>query len=60
MLGLGIAGLFKMSCDSRSCLVYKGPEFKDDKKVVKYNETCYQVREKMIDCKNKKGELIYI
>ena len=49
-----------MSCDSRSCLVYKGPEFKDDKKVVKYNETCYQVREKMIDCKNKKGELIYI
>ena len=60
MLGLGIAGLFKMSCDSRSCLVYKGPEFKDDKKVVKYNETCYQDREKMIDCKNKKGELIYI
>lgn len=60
MLGLGIAGLFKMSCDSRSCLVYKGPEFEDDKKVVKYNETCYQVREKMIDCKNKKGELIYI
>uniref|UniRef100_A0A6C0KLG3 Uncharacterized protein n=1 Tax=viral metagenome TaxID=1070528 RepID=A0A6C0KLG3_9ZZZZ len=60
MLGLGIAGLFKMSCDSRSCLVYKGPEFKDDKKVVKYNEKCYQVREKMIDCKNKKGELIYI
>ena len=38
MLGLGIAGLFKMSCDSRSCLVYKGPEFKDDKKVVKYND----------------------
>ena len=31
MLGLGIAGLFKMSCDSRSCLTYKGPEFKEDK-----------------------------
>ena len=31
ILGLGIAGLFKMSCDNRSCLVYKGPEFKEDK-----------------------------
>ena len=26
ILGLGIAGLFKMSCDSRSCIVYKAPD----------------------------------
>ena len=43
MLGLGIAGLFKMSCDSRSCLVYKGPEFKDDKKVVNVCCVCFFV-----------------
>ena len=49
LLGLGIAGLFKMSCDSRSCLVYKGPEFEEDKKVVKYNGKCYQVKEKMMN-----------
>ena len=61
MLGLGIAGLFKMSCDSRSCLVFKGPTFDDeDKKKVKYNEKCYQVREKMIPCENKKGKMIYL
>ena len=60
MLGLGIAGLFKMSCDSRSCLTYKGPEFKEDNKVVKYNDKCYSVKEKMLDCKDKKGELIYL
>tara|TARA_B100001059_G_C17799849_1_gene565445 strand:+ start:905 stop:1144 length:240 start_codon:yes stop_codon:yes gene_type:complete len=60
LLGLGIAGLFKMSCDSRSCLVYKGPEFEEDKKVVKYNGKCYQVKEKMMDCKDQKGELIYL
>lgn len=60
MLGLGIAGLFKMSCDSRSCLVYKGPEFEKDKKVIKYNDKCYQVREKMLDCKDKKGDMIYL
>lgn len=60
MLGLGIAGLFKMSCDSRSCLVFKGPTFDDDKKVIKYNGKCYDVSEKMIDCNNKKGNLIYL
>jgi hypothetical protein len=52
--------LFKMSCDSRSCLVYKGPEFEEGKKVVKYNNKCYQVNEKMMDCKDQKGELIYL
>lgn len=50
LLGLGIAGLFKMSCDSRSCIVYKGPEFKDDNKTVKVNEQCYSVKENIIQC----------
>ena len=53
MLGLGIAGLFKMSCDSRSCLVFKGPNFEEEKKIVRYNNVCYDVNEKMIDCKQK-------
>ena len=60
MLGLGVAGLFKMSCDSRSCLVFKGPTFDDeDKKKVKYNEKCYQVREKMNDSELKE-RLFYL
>lgn len=50
LLGLGIAGLFKMSCDSRSCIVYKGPEFKDDNKTVKVNDQCYSVKENIIQC----------
>ena len=32
IMGLGIAGLFKMSCDSRSCIVYKGPDMSKKKK----------------------------
>ena len=60
MLGLGVAGLFKMSCDSRSCLVFKGPEFNDDNKVVKYNDKCYSVQEKMIDCKDKTKDTIFL
>ena len=35
-----------MSCDNRNCLVYKGPEFEDDKKMVKYDNKCYNVEEK--------------
>ena len=59
MLGLGVAGLFKMSCDSRSCIVFKGPNFEDKKKkTIKYNDKCYHVREKMIPCEEKKGTLV--
>ena len=50
MLGLAVAGLFKMSCDSRSCIVYKGPKFEEDKKMVKYNKDCYKVEENIVDC----------
>lgn len=60
ILGLGVAGLFKMSCDSRSCIVYKGPEFNDKNKMIKYNNKCYNVKEKIIDCKESKGETIFL
>ena len=60
MLGLAIAGLFKMSCDSRSCIVFKGPTFTDTNKVVKYNNNCYNVKEQIIDCKDKSGKLVYV
>ena len=49
ILGLGFAGLFKMSCDSRSCIIYKGPDLKD-KKQIKVNDKCYNISEEMIDC----------
>jgi hypothetical protein len=49
-----------MSCDSRSCIVYKGPEFNDKNKTIKYNDKCYTVKEKMVDCKESKGETIFL
>ena len=30
ILGLGLASIFKMSCDSRSCLVYKASDMSED------------------------------
>ena len=51
ILGLGFAGLFKMSCDSRSCLIYKAPDL-EKKRQVKVNNKCYDVSEEMVDCDN--------
>ena len=60
MLGLAIAGVFKYSCDSRSCIVFQGPSFNDDNKVIKVNGECYEVTEKLIDCEEANKEKIYV
>lgn len=61
MLGLGIAGLFKMSCDSRSCIVFKGPQFEENNKTVKVNDKCYKVTENIINCEDSTNkELVYV
>lgn len=60
IMGLGIAGLFKMSCDSRSCIVYKGPDM-SKKKQIKYNNKCYKATEVISQCKNNdEKEKIYL
>ena len=60
IMGLGFAGLFKMSCDSRSCLIYKGPDFQK-KRQIKVNDKCYNVSEEMINCgENNKKEQIFV
>ena len=33
-------------CDSRSCIVFKGPQFEENNKIVKVNDKCYKVIEK--------------
>ena len=50
LLGLGVAGLFKMSCDNRSCIVYKGPQFNEKNKTVKYMDKCFGLNEHMLKC----------
>ena len=54
ILGLGLSTLFRMSCTSRSCIVYTAPDF-SKKKIIKYNNKCYKPEEKMMTCSpNKK------
>ncbi len=49
ILGLGLASIFKMSCDNRSCIVYEAPDFRN-KKIMKYNDKCYEPKEKIETC----------
>jgi hypothetical protein len=49
ILGLGLASIFKLSCDKRSCIVYEAPDF-SSKKIMKYNDKCYEPKEKMEKC----------
>jgi hypothetical protein len=53
ILGLGLASIFKMSCDSRSCMVYQAADL-EDKNIIKYNDKCYEAKEKIENCDNTK------
>lgn len=53
LLGLGLSTLFKMTCDSRSCMVYQAPSF-EKKKVIRYNKKCYEPKEQMETCNPEK------
>jgi hypothetical protein len=53
ILGLGLSCMFKVSCDSANCIIFKGPDF-NEKKIIKYNNKCYEPSEHMESCDEKK------
>ncbi len=53
IIGLGLASIFKMSCDSRSCLVYQAADL-EGKNIIKYNDKCYEAKQKAETCDNSK------
>ena len=53
VLGLGLSSVFKASCDSANCIVYKGPDF-SEKKIIKYNGKCYEPVEQIQTCDSNK------
>ena len=53
ILGLGLSTVFKSCCDSKNCIVYKGPDFSKNK-IIKYNNKCYEAIEQIQTCDSKK------
>ena len=58
VLGLGLACIFKMSCDSQNCIVYRAPDY-SEKKIIKYNDKCYEPNEHMETCDPNKKIIDY-
>jgi hypothetical protein len=55
LLGLGLATLFKKTCDGVDCLVFKAPSLEDiKKKKYKYGNKCFQYNMDSVICDNKK------
>ena len=52
ILGLGLASLFRKSCDKRNCLIFEAPPLDDVKNnIYKHDGKCYKFKEKSVNCK---------
>ena len=51
LLGLGLASLFRVACESRNCLIFKAPSLDKIKgKIFGHNQKCYKYLEKSTSC----------
>ena len=48
LLGFGISAIFKMCCDSRSCMMYRAPLL--DQEFIRYENKCYKPTERPETC----------
>lgn len=56
VLGFGLASLFRVICNDKSCFVYMGPPTLDEKDIYKHNNKCYTYNSISTKCdKNKKS-----
>jgi hypothetical protein len=55
LLGLGLATLFRRSCEGKNCIMFKAPSLEDiKKKKYKYNDKCFQYEMSSTSCSNTK------
>lgn len=51
ILGIGLASLFRKSCEGRSCMVFRGPSIDEIRKnTFKYDNKCYLFKETAVKC----------
>ena len=61
ILGLGLASLFRQSCKSNNCLIFKVPKLDKIKdKVFGYNKKCYNFSSSSINCNETNNNLLDI
>ena len=61
LLGLGLSTIFRQSCKSNKCLIFKAPTLDQIKnKIFNYNNKCYKFIEKSISCTRPSSVLLDI
>lgn len=55
MLGLGLAVLFRKSCDGNNCIHFKGPKYNDiEGKTFQFGDSCYKYNSVSAKCDSNK------
>lgn len=61
LLGIGLASIFRKSCESRNCLMFQAPSFDEVRKTVyKHNGKCYKYTEQSVMCNPQKNKQVDI
>ena len=59
VFGIGLACIFKKSCQTRNCLKFIAPDINEIKSnVYKYNNKCYTFSENAVSCQDKKRKQV--
>lgn len=60
VLGFGLASLFGITCESRNCMVFKGPSPSDiEGKNYIHDGQCYSYKRNSVSCDSKKKIIQY-
>lgn len=58
ILGIGLAGLFRKSCENRNCMKFTAPPLdKIRKRMYKHGDACYRFEERSVKCDPKKRQV---
>ena len=58
LLGVGLAGIFRKSCENRNCLMFTAPPLdKIHHRTYKHEGSCYQFRERSVKCDSSKKQV---
>lgn len=60
ILGIGLASLFRKSCESRNCFVFRAPKLEQvESTVYKHDDKCYQFKPKSTKCNDNFKQVLF-
>ena len=59
ILGIGLATIFRKSCESRNCMIFNAPSITDIKQnTYKHDGKCYKFAERSVKCNPTKNKQV--